>query len=440
MTGSEPTSRRRPHVVVVGGGFGGLSTVHALRHADVDVTLVDRHTYNVFQPLLYQVATATLNPGDITFFLRSVQARQPNLHFVQGTVLEMDHEARTLHLDNGAVVAYDRLVIAAGVTANFFGISGAQEHALPLYTRAQALTMRDAIFTRLEQAAATGQERDLRIVVVGGGPTGVETAGALAELRNEDLSATYPELDPRRTHITLVEMLPTVLAPFREDLQAYTRRALERRGVDVRVGTAVKEVREDGVVVGEEETFLPAGIVVWASGVTVHDTVSSWGLPQGKGGRVVVDDRLRVAGLEGVYAIGDIAAEEGERALPQLAQPAIQAGRYVARQIRARLEGRDVDPFHYRDKGTLATIGRSSAVGEIPHLPALTGLPAWTVWTGVHVANLLGNRNRLATMVNLGARYVFWRRGHNVIVGEIPTPLIDGVRPAGSGDEPTPRP
>ena len=425
----------------MGGGFGGLSAVHALRRADVDVTLIDRHTYNVFQPLLYQVATATLNPGDITFFLRSVQARQSNLRFVQGTVLEMDHEARSLSLDNGAVVTYDRLVIAAGVTANFFGIPGAQEHAMPLYTRSQALAMRDAIFARLEQAAATGQERELRIVVVGGGPTGVETAGALAELRNEDLSATYPELDPRRTHITLVEMLPTVLAPFRDDLQAYTRRALERRGVDLRLGTAVKEVRDDGVVVGEDETFLPAGIVVWASGITVHDTVSRWRVPQGRGGRIVVDDRLRVVGLDDVYAVGDIAAEEGDRALPQLAQPAIQAGRYVGRQIQARLEGRDVDSFRYRDKGTLATIGRSSAVAEIPHLPDLTGFPAWAVWTGVHVANLLGNRNRLATMVNLSARYVFWRRGHNVIVGETPTPLLrDPARPAGNDDDPSRRP
>ena len=421
MNASAQAQRRKPHVVVVGGGFGGLSVVRALRHVDAYVTLIDRHPYNTFQPLLYQVATATLNPGDITYFLRAVRARQKNVRVVNGIVTAMDHSTREITLDNGGVVTYDHLVVAAGVAANYFGIPGAAEHALPLYTRTQALAMRDAIFTRLEQAAVSGQERDLRVVVVGGGATGVETAGALAELRNNDMPTTYPELDPRRTHITLVEMLPTVLSPFVQHLRDYAHRSLERRGVDLRLGSAVKEVRPDGVVVGDDEEFLPAGVVVWASGVAVHESVSKWGLPQGKGGRVIVDDHMRVEGLDNVYAVGDIAAETGDRALPQLAQPAIQGGKYVGELLKEQLRGGgDVSRFEYRDKGTLATIGRSSAVAQIPRVPPLTGFPAWVMWTVIHVFYLLGNRNRVATTVNLGAKYLFWRRNHNAIVGDTP--------------------
>lgn len=260
---------------------------------------------------------------------------------------------------------------------------------------------------------------DLRVVVVGGGATGVETAGALAEMRNADMPVTYPELDPARTHITLVEMLPTVLSPFRDELQRYTKRALERRGVDLRLGTAVKEVRADGVVVGDEEEFIPAGVVIWASGVTPHDDVASWGVPQGRGHRISVDDHLRVQGLDRVWAVGDVAVEDGDRALPQLAQPAMQSGKYVGRLLAAMLDG-GTPPgrFSYRDLGTLATIGRSAAVAELPHLPSISGFPAWVIWMGVHLVNLLGNRNRIASMINLGAKYLAWGRMHNAIVGE----------------------
>lgn len=427
--GEDMSQTHRPHVVVVGGGFAGLSVLKALRNVRARVTLIDRHVYNTFQPLLYQVATATLNPGDITYFLRSVRSpRRPRFHFVNGTVVTMDHEARTLSLDNDATVSYDYLVIATGVTANYFGIPGAAEHAMPLYTRNQAVAVRDAIFTRLENVAIEGQSGDLRVIVVGGGPTGVETAGALAELRNKDMPVTYPELAASRTHITLVEMLPTVLGPFREDIQEFSRRALERRGVELRLEAAVKEVRSDGVVVGDDGQFIPGGVVVWASGVTTHDSIADWGVPQGRGGRVNVDDHLRVKELDRVYAAGDVAVEEGDRALPQLAQPAMQTGAYVGKLLAATLEGRDdISRFEYRDKGTMATIGRNAAVVQIPRLPSITGFPGWVTWMAVHLSYLLGHRNRLATMINLGARYLFWNRSHNAIVGE--------TRPRGSSQD-----
>ncbi|MDO9379454.1 MAG: NAD(P)/FAD-dependent oxidoreductase [Nocardioidaceae bacterium] len=431
----------RPHVVVVGGGFGGLAAVRTLRKADVDVTLIDRHTYNTFQPLLYQVATASLNPGDITWFLRAVRSDQDNVRYLKGTVLSMDHDARTLRLDGGQQVSYDYLVIAAGVTTNYFGVKGAEEYSMPLYKRSQALAVRDRFFANLEDAAVNGQDRDLRIVVVGGGATGVETAGAFAELRNKDMATTYPELDRKRTHITLVEQAPFVLAPFAPKLRDYAKKSLEKRDVDLRLNTGVKEVRDDGVVVGDDE-FLPAGIVIWATGVTAHPVVKDWGVPQGRGGRIMIDDHLRVQGLSRVFAVGDIGVEDGDRALPQLAQPALQGGKYVAKVIRADLKGQEHKPFKYGDKGTMATIGRSSAVADIAHGPRLTGFLAWVIWIAIHILTLLGNRNRLNTLINLTVKYL--TKSTNAIVGETPPvalrrrepgPAITGGE-AGELDEP----
>lgn len=414
----------RPHVVVLGGGFGGLATVRALRKAEVDVTLVDRHPYNTFQPLLYQVATATLNPGDVTWFLRSARSKQENVRFVQGDCDSIDHAARTLRLSGGEVLTFDHLVIATGVAANYFGTPGAEQFSMPLYTRTQALAVRDAVMSGLESAAVNRQHDDIRVVVVGGGPTGVETSGALAEMRNTDVPVLYPELDPAKVHVTLVEMSPELLAPFEPGSRQYALRSLRSRGVDLRLSTKVNEVRADGVVVGDDDEFLPAGVVIWASGVTAPDAVSTWGVPQGRGHRIKVDDHQRVQGLDGVYAVGDISVADGDGALPQLAQPAIQQGKYVGRLIAAGLRGEEPDPFSYSDKGILATIGRASAVAEVTGLPRLTGFPAWMVWNGVHIVTLLGNRNRVAAMVNLGAKYLAWGRSHNAIVGDTEPPQL----------------
>lgn len=428
MSDSTASVTKRPHVVVVGGGFGGIAAVRKLKRADVDVTLIDRHNYNTFSPLLYQVATASLNPGDITWFLRAIRAKQSNVRFLKGTVTGVDHTAKSLHLEGGVDVTYDHLILAVGVTANYFGIPGADELSMPLYRRSQALAVRDKMFANLEYAAINGQDRDLRIIVVGGGATGVETAGAFAELRNNDMPTTYPELDTKRVHITLIEMLPHVLGPFHPSLRDYARKSLEKRHVDLRLETAVKEVREDGVLVehGGVEEFLPAGIVVWASGVTAHPVVADWSVPQGRGGRIETDEHLKVIGLEDVYAIGDVSVSP-DAPLPQLAQPAIQGGKHVAKLIGNRIKGKPAPkPFKYKDKGTMATIGRSSAVAEIKFLPRLKGFPAWIIWVGLHIATLLGNRNRFATMINLTAKYLVWG-SHNAIVGE--TPPVVALQP-----------
>jgi NADH dehydrogenase len=428
MSDSVVAVPNRPHVVVVGGGFGGIAAVRKLKRADVDVTLIDRHNYNTFNPLLYQVATASLNPGDITWFLRAIRAKQSNVRFLKGTVTAMDHEAKTLHLEGGVDVKYDQLIIAVGVTANFFGIPGAAEHSMPLYRRSQALAVRDRMFANLEDAAINGQDRDLRIIVVGGGATGVETAGAFAELRNNDMPTTYPELDIKRIHITLVEMLPHVLGPFHPKLRDYAKKSLEKRDVELRLETAVKEVRPDGVLVesnGEQE-FLEAAMVVWASGITAHSTVKEWSVPQGRGGRIETDEHLRVKGMQDVFAIGDVSVSPDEP-LPQLAQPAIQGGKHVAKVIMAELRGKTApSAFKYKDKGTMATIGRNSAIAEIKFLPRLKGFPAWIIWVALHIATLLGNRNRFATLINLTAKYLLGGT-HNSIVGE--TPPITALKP-----------
>ena len=410
---------KRPHVVVVGGGFGGLAAIRGLRKADVDVTLIDRHTYNTFSPLLYQVATASLNPGDITWFLRAIRSRQSNVRFVKGIVVGIDHASRTLALHGDVSVSYDYLILANGVSANFFGTPGAEEFSIPLYKRSQALQVRDRMFADLEEFAINGQDSDLRIVVVGAGPTGVETAGAFAELRNVNMPVTYPELDRSRIHISLVEAGPVTLAPFKPKLQDYARKSLEKRGVDLRLNTMVKEVRADGVLVehdGQQE-FLETGIVVWAAGVTAHPAVLDWDVPQGRGGRIEVNEHQQVVGRDHTYAIGDISISPA--GLPQLAQPALQGGKHVAKHIRADLSGKTIKPFKYKDKGTMATIGKSSAVADITYMPDMTGFPAWIIWVALHIATLLGNRNRLATLINLSSKYLF-SGSHNAIVGETP--------------------
>lgn len=409
----------RPRVVVLGGGFGGLSAVKSMRKLPVDVTLVDRHAYNTFQPLLYQVATAGLNPGDITYFLRSRHARQENMRFVKGDVVHVDTTARRVDLDAGLSLDYDYLVVAIGVTTNYFGVPGAEEHAFGLYTRGQALAVRDRMFSDLERAVRRGQPRDLRMLVVGGGATGVEMAGTLAELRNAGARQLYPELDADRMHITLVEMTPTLLAPFPRRLRAYAQRALQKRGVQLRLSTTVKEVHPDGVVVDDGE-LIGAGLVIWASGIKAPDYLAGWGVPQGKGGRIETEPDLRVRGHDDVFAVGDIAVTPDE--LPQLAQPALQGGTHAGRQIARLLAGEPTLPFRYLDKGILATIGRSSAVAKIQHVPGMTGFPAWLIWLFVHIMYLLGNRNRIATIANLSVRYLSWPRSFNAIVGEVDTP------------------
>ncbi len=410
-------SSRRPRVVVIGGGFAGLSAVRELSVADVDVLLIDRHGFNTFQPLLYQVATGGLNPGDVTYALRAFTAKHKNASFRRATVIGLDLDAKQVVLDQGPPVEYDYLVVCCGVTANYFGIPGAQKYAHTIYTRRTAIESRDQMLSSIEEAA---QDREGAlepvVVVVGGGATGVEMAGTVAELRNNSLPLTYPELDTKRVRVILVEMMDDVLRPFHPKLREYSAAALRKRGVELRLGTSVKEVHPDRVVIGDGEE-IPCALVLWATGVAAHPQVTSWGLPQGRGGRVLTDPDQRVQGRPEVFAVGDLGVVDGDP-VPQLAQPAIQGGAHVGKQIRRLLAGSGTQPFHYKDKGTMATIGLSDAVVQLPNGLRIKGLIAWLAWVVLHIVTLVGHRNRMATLINLSVRYLTWPRGVNLIHGE----------------------
>jgi len=381
---------------------------------------VDRNGYNTFQPLLYQVATGGLNPGDVTYAARALIARQRNASFRKGDVVDIDTAGKTVTLADDRKLTYDYLIIGTGVTTNYFGVPGATEHALPLYTRQQALAVRDDIFNKLErlaQATADGRRTDdPTVVIVGAGATGVEMAGTMAEMGNTAMRIAYPELSDRRARIVLVEMGPHVLAPYHRKLRDYTERSLQRRGVELRLNTAVRAVDESGVELDNGE-HINAGTVIWAAGVTAPERVQKWGLPQGRGGRVEVGPDLALADHPEVFVAGDLAVTPDEP-LAQLAQPAMQGGGHAARQIMRMVKGEPTQPFRYHDKGTMATIARGSAIAQLRGNIRLHGPVAWLAWLGLHIYFLLGGRNRMVTLLNLSARYLTWPRNLNVIVGD----------------------
>ena len=415
-----------PHVVIVGAGFAGLSAVRHLRKAGLRVTVIDKNLYSTFQPLLYQVATGGLNPGDVAYPVGGFTARR-DARYVRGELTAIDAGPRVVRLEGGREIGYDYLILATGVSANYFGVQGAAENTFGLYTRADAIVLRDHIMNGFEWLSADPDgQREFAVTVVGGGATGVELAGTLGELRNDVLRATFPDVNPDRLHIQLVEMAPGLLMPFKEKLREYTRRQLAERGVDIRLNTTIREVTPDRVLLADG-TALPSDLTVWAAGVAAHQSVAAWGLPQGKGGRLLVGPDLRVAGTTNIFATGDIALNQ-ENPSPQLAQPALQEGRHAAAQIIRLEHGEPTEPFHYHDKGTMATIGRRSAVVQLARGARITGTLAWLAWLALHLVYLLGNRNRVATLINLSWRYIAWGHGGGVIVGDEPTePLHQGT-------------
>ena len=411
----------RPRVVVIGAGFAGLAVCESLTKAaaEVEIVLVDRHNYNTFQPLLYQVATAGLNPGDIAYPIRAYTRLRREVRFRQDEVCSVDFDAHSVSFAEGPALSYDYVVLAAGAGTTYFGVAGAREHAKAIYTMEDAIAVRDMALASLERASSHGaQDGDLTVVVVGGGPTGVEMAGALADLRKMEFDTRYAELDPSLSRIVLVEQQDRLLGAFHPRLGAYARRVLQRRGVEVRCPESVKEVGADRVVLGSGET-VRCQLVIWAAGVGPCPLAKALELPKDRG-RVEVGDDLRVVGFDDVFAVGDMAAarSNGERTLlPQLAQPAIQEGHLVGDQIRRLLSGEQTKPFRYRDKGIMATIGRRAAVAELPGGIRLRGTIAWLAWLGLHIAFLTGVRNRSSVLLNWAWRYVSWRRGPRVITG-----------------------
>ena len=407
-----------PHVIVVGGGFGGLSTAAQLAKEGFRVTLIDRHPYNTFQPLLYQVATGGLNAGDVTYSLRFFAAKHRGVRFRRTVVVGIDHDAQEVVCDDGIRLHYDYLVVATGITTNHFGIPGAAEYSMSMYTRAEALRVRDTIFGSLEIIASDPDpdQKKFTVLITGGGATGVEMAGQLAELKTEALPTTFPEMAPERVQVVLVEMAPFLLAPFDDSLRQYAYRELVKRGVDVRLNTAISEVHADRVDF-KDGISMPVDLVVWAAGVSGSPMLREWGIPIGRGGRIEVNADYRVLGEERIFAVGDIAANV-ENPLPQLAQPAMQTGKHAAKQIARLHRGVVTEKFSYFNKGTMATIGRGDAVLEIPVGLKVKGVLAWLGWIGLHIVYLLGGRNRLQTLLSLVSRYLGPTRS-NVIVGDV---------------------
>jgi NADH dehydrogenase len=404
-----------PHVVICGAGFGGLSAIKKLTRAGLRVTLVDRHLYSTFQPLLYQVATAGLNPGDVAYPAGGF-ARRYGANYRRGELVAIDTASRSIKLGNGLELSYDYLIVATGVSASYYGIKGAAENTFGLYTRTDAIVFRDHLMAGFERLSV--DSGDLSVTVVGGGATGVELAGALAELRGIVLGATFPDVDPSRVHVRLVEMSPSLLGPFNEKLREYARAQLDKRGIDVRLKTEIAEVTAKHVHLADGED-LPSDITVWAAGVAAAQAVAGWGLPQGKHGRLVVGPDLRVKGQDRIFAVGDIAINPDDPT-PQLAQPALQMGKHAAGQI-VKLEAKaSTETFKYHDKGTMSTIGRRSAVVQLAGGLRLRGTLAWLAWFALHLVYLLGGRNRVSTLINLTDRYVFWGHGGAVIVGDEP--------------------
>jgi len=429
--------RQRPagggaaRVVVAGAGFGGLAAARALAHAGMQVTLIDRNLYATFQPLLYQVATAGLASSDVAYPVRAA-ARRYHAAFRHGELAGLDPAARQVTLTDGTTLGYDYLILATGVAAAYHGIPGAAEHTLGLYTRTDAIILRDRLMRVLDRMSRGGGHGDVAVTIIGGGPTGVELAGTVADLRTTTLPALFGDIDPARVHIRLLDRGPALLAPFHPGLREYTRRELTARGVEIRPGTTITEITPDQVLLADGTT-LASDITVWAAGVAAPDAAAGWALPQADGGRIRTGPDLRVAGQERIFAVGDIALIDGEP-LPQLAQPALQMGRHAAGQIRRLERGQPVVPFRYRDKGIMATIGYRSAVVQLPGGLRSRGTPAWLAWLALHLITLLGGRNRISALVNLSWRYLSWRHGGGLIVGEGttgPVPAERSARPAG---------
>ena len=410
----------RPRIVVVGMGHGGMTCAQALAREPADVLVVDRHNYHTFQPLLYQVATAGLDVDDVTQPARHILRGQANVDFRYASVTGADLDAHVLHVDTGLPIPYDVLVLAAGATTATYGVEGADTHAFPLKSAEQALALRSHVLAQFETAnenPALVEDGALTVVVVGGGATGVEMSGALVELVHRVLSKDFPSLDVGRAQVVLVEGGDALMTGYTDDLRDYTRRALERRGVEVRLGTQVARVEPDRVTLTDGST-IPTRTVVWAAGVQAVPFAATLGLETTRGGRIVVGDDLCVPGHPEVYVVGDLAgATDAQGSLyPQVAQVAIQQGRHVAALIARDRAGLPPTPFAYDDLGMMATIGRNAAILQLPSGFTLKGWLAWLGWLFVHVLALVGFRNRVSVLLSWVYNYLTYDRGPRLIL------------------------
>jgi len=409
----------RPRVLVLGGGFAGLRAVRGLNRAPVDVLLVDRENYHLFQPLLYQVATAALNPSDIAYPLRSALRRQKNSSVLLAEVRDVDLVARIVRLDNGEL-HYDYLIVATGATHSYFGNDAWAGDAPGLKTIGDALELRRRIYLAYE-AAERESDSELRkpwltFVVIGAGPTGVELAGALAEIGRQSLDEGYRNIDRDDVRVLLVEGQDRVLPAYGEKGSASAQKQLERLGVEVRLDTFVTDIDEEGISIGDQR--LEARTVLWAAGVSASPLAKSLGVPLDNAGRVHVEPDLSVPGHVNTFVVGDLARiPVGDGLVPGVAPAAMQQGRHSARNIRRLVAGQPTVPFKYRDKGSLATIGRAAAVAEIGRL-RFGGFIAWLAWLLIHIFYLIGYRNRIWVLAGWAWSYLTFKRGARLITGK----------------------
>ena len=410
-----------PRVVIVGGGFAGLWAARALAGASAEIVLVDRGNHHLFQPLLYQVATAGLSAPDIAAPLRHILRRQRNVEVRMATVVGIDAGAKRITLDDGATLGFDYLLLASGATHAYFGNDHWERHAPGLKTLDDALDLRRRLLLAFEraEAATDAAEREawLSFAIVGGGPTGVELAGTLAEIARHTLKNEFRHIDPASARVRLLEAGPRVLAAFPEDLSVKAKRQLETLGVDVSLGTPVKDITADGYMLGD--AFVPAKTVVWAAGVAASTLGALLGVPLDRAGRVQVTPDLSVPGHPDIFVAGDLASllQANGRPVPGVAPAAKQMGRHVAQTIRARLSGGQAPPpFAYKDYGNLATIGRMAAVVDLGRL-RFSGLLAWWFWLVMHVFFLIGFRNRIVVLLNWWWAYWSYQRAARIILG-----------------------
>jgi NADH dehydrogenase len=426
----------QPHVVILGGGFAGLAAARELHGAPVRITLVDRRNHHLFQPLLYQVATAALNPSDIAYPIRSVLRRQRNVRTLLAKAERIDVERKAVVLADGEL-SYDYLIVATGATHSYFGRDDWAQWAPGLKSIEDALEIRNRVLSAYEAAEAESDPARVRelltFVVVGGGPTGVELAGALIEIGRQTVARDFRSFDPRSLRVVLIEGSPRLLPPFDPKLSAEAERELRSLGVEVITGVHVTRIDSEGVGYGDEE--IRARTVLWAAGVAASPIGATLGAATDRAGRVQVLPDLTIPGHPEVLVAGDLVSLQFEgRPVPGVAPAAVQAGRHAAKNVRRALLGQPLQEFRYHDKGSLATVGRAAAVAQFGRF-RIAGFVAWWLWWVVHIFYLIGYRNRLAVMIGWAWQYFAFSRGARLITGRAwsPTEGRDGAAAPGAG-------
>jgi NADH dehydrogenase len=407
-----------PHIVIVGAGFGGLEAAKKLgKEEAVRVTMIDRTNYHLFQPLLYEVATAALSPADIAAPIRAILSDFPNTDVILAEVKSVDVAAKTVNIGDREI-AYDYLILATGARHSYFGHDEWEKLAPGLKSLEDAVEIRRRLLLAFEYAEKitdkAARAAAMTFVVIGGGPTGVEMAGAIAEISRYTLEKDFRHIDPASAHVILVEGDPRIISTFPEDLSASAMKQLKQLGVDVRVGVHAKNLTEAGLEIGDE--FIPCRVKIWAAGNTASSVGKTMGVPVDKAGRVIVNEDLTIPGHSEVLVIGDLAnfAHQGDKPLPGVSPVAMQQGRHAARNILGMIDGRKPQRFRYWNKGSMATIGRNKAVADLNYIH-LSGLPAWLVWLFVHIIFLVGFRNRIVVLMQWAWSYITFNKGARLI-------------------------